>query len=378
MKKFLTVLTAAVCFIVGCSLTACSGETQTETVHISSVDDLLLLSDSKNKVFVFDNDIDCGGKKFTGIQNFEGNIDGNGYVIKNIEIISSNNCYGLISTIGGTYGKEYKIENLGLENFTINVTASNENTYVGGIVGFDQTGVTIRECYTCGEINLLAACTGCYAVGGILGSGETFKIDNSYSNANIIVNHSTKLGNKGYYLGGILGYAHQWGGTIKNCYFSGSIDSSEMTLTESVNYTPRIGSIIGKADDNDTVEYCVGVPTRLVGNTQTNKGYMGGIIGSYSGVLHTFRYNYYLDNYKDYMGEEDYSYYAPMLTSTHGKAISNTYKNAFLTETVWTGNYYTINGYGEQETINLNFDTSIWQFGGGIPRLKVFNHTEET
>jgi len=119
---------------------------------------------------------------------FNGNLDGDGYKIKNL-YIRRGDYTGLFGRVGYTG----KIEHLGLENISFYASR-----YSGGLVGLNNG--TINRCYVAGEIN------GSSNIGGLVGWNRGY-IKNSYSSGNIY--------SQGGGTGGLVGYNT---GKVSNCY----------------------------------------------------------------------------------------------------------------------------------------------------------------
>lgn len=133
---------------------------------------------------------------------FEGNLDGNGKVIKNLYIDKP----GLI--YAGLFGIAYKtvIKDLGLENIFINAGES-----VGGLAGsyYGDLRVTdsrIENCYVTGYIK------GNQYIGGLAGTLSASSVIMSFSLVDIVANQSS---------GGFTGDAYST--DVTNCYAAGKV-----------------------------------------------------------------------------------------------------------------------------------------------------------
>ena len=219
---------------------------------ISTAEDLKNISGSGKYILM--NDIDLAGSNL-GVKNLTGTFDGNGYTISNLTITTEDTgVKGLFTTSTGT------IKNVTLTNVNID---TNEN-YVGGLVG---TGKTIINCVVTGTIhstqgtiggmigklegsatNVLADVDitssgshigglvgnmawgpvitngaakgdvkGYNQVGGLVGSIQCGKINNSYATGNVTATNA--------YAAGLIGYLNGSGGdtVIKNSYATGDV-----------------------------------------------------------------------------------------------------------------------------------------------------------
>ncbi len=146
--------------------------------------------------------------------NFQGKFDGLNYKIKNLKITDETLAFftdenrvdrgiGLFGYSRGT------IENVGVENTNINVNKMD----VGGIVGWNNNGGTIRNVYHTGTV------IGQRNVGGIVGYSGSGRIEKAYNTGNIdTVTHSGDD-----QIGGIVGRAQHT--NIHEVYNIGDIGS---------------------------------------------------------------------------------------------------------------------------------------------------------
>lgn len=134
---------------------------------------------------------------WTPISGFTGTLNGNGFVIKNLNYNSPiTNAVGLFATTTGA-----TITKLGIENARLIGNAD-----VGGIVGI-ATGTTIRECYVANSYIEGRDHVG--SIAGALKTGTT--LTDSYGNAEVV--------SRQYQVAGIAGIIVD--ATINRCYFSG-------------------------------------------------------------------------------------------------------------------------------------------------------------
>ncbi len=197
---------------------------------------------------------------------FTGELNGNGYVIKNLTINRADEDYvGLFAAIGDNSGTTGEVKNLGLENANINgyrnvagLTGMNygtiTNCYVtgivtgdictGGLIGYNY-GIT-RNSFATGSVD------GAQYTGGLIGHDSGGTISNSYALSNII--------SGGGYTGGLVGYKAQ--GTISDSY----------TLSD-VTGQFYVGGLVGYIDSRATISN-----TYVSGIVQGNSN-VGGLIG---------------------------------------------------------------------------------------------------
>ncbi|NIK78515.1 hypothetical protein FHS15_003653 [Paenibacillus castaneae] len=129
-------------------------------------------------------------------ESFKGNIDGNGYKIKNLRISQ----YYMYVGLFGISDNMSTISNMRLENINVN-----GYQYVGGLIG--QNNGNISNSYASGIVS------GSYFVGGLVGN-----------NRNEITGSYTAVAVSGIYAGGLVGYNEI--GTISNSYATGDLIES--------------------------------------------------------------------------------------------------------------------------------------------------------
>lgn len=186
--------------------------TQTFTVtetnyNIATAQDLLNIKLNTEGDYKLTADIDMSGVSFTPLPDFTGSLDGQGHVIRNLTFNNANQDQAaLFSTIHGA-----TIKNLGIEGANI---VGNANA--AAIVG-RACGGTIQSCYVANSY-----IEGRDHVGSITGDM------NVNDNVGVTISDclsDARLKTRSYQVGGLVGVTN--GGTIQNCYFSGTIDGNE-------------------------------------------------------------------------------------------------------------------------------------------------------
>jgi hypothetical protein len=227
--------------------------TTEDPYQISNVADLQLLMASPadwDKYFIQTADINMQGIEMTpvgnDVNNFIGSFDGQSHIISNIYInMPGSNNVGLF----GYVGSGGQIRNLGVEN--VNITGHNN---VGGLVGYSYG--SISNCYSTGLVSSDAYSS---YVGGLVGWDDSGSITNCYSTGTITG------GDDSEYLGGLVG---QFGyGYISNCYSTGTVTGGD--------YSYLLGGLVGINYDGSISDcYSTGVVTG-----GDNSYYLGGLVG---------------------------------------------------------------------------------------------------
>lgn len=155
-------------------------------------------------------DIELAGFDWTPLQKLYGTLDGQGHVIRNLYINSTNNNLGLIGFLQGGAS----VTGLGI---TGSVTCTNNTRFAqaGGIVGNMQNNASITRCYSAVNVT-----SNKYA-GGIAGFTATGAvITDCYATGTIRSSSANEC-----YLGGICGsgFSNTAGATLTNCYSVGAV-----------------------------------------------------------------------------------------------------------------------------------------------------------
>ena len=225
--------------------------------EIRTVDDWIAINKSPTENYMLMNDIDFinQGDNIRITSNFTGKLEGNNYTLKNINVNT-----GFIFYFYGT------IQNIKIDNITIKK------------VGTDSIGVFVQA-QNDAEINNVAISNETILLntgnildvkaGGIVGWTHRTNIYNSsVTNLNIIADDI----NSSFSIGGLVGYADQYV-SIQNSFVQ-DLDIKENNSL-AIN---GIGGILGSTDPWDPykgIQNCY-----AVGNIQSSKGNIGGIVGA--------------------------------------------------------------------------------------------------
>ena len=239
--------------------------------------------------FELTEDIDLGGKEWTPVGEtvadlimggheyfvFSGNFDGNGYTIKNLTIGTETSPYsgdvcGLFGATSGT------IEDVVLENVSINYVGGNHSSGYGFRMGGALVGYSMGDIVNCTVIGLdmKAGSDGSYvalnSIGGLVGiqdGGTTV----SHSRVSGKIEESTKKGNVGGFVGTLTK-----GSSAKYCGADVSVEVTGNGRGIAVGGFVGIGN--GTTADETLIENCY-----ATGNI-TGAEYAGGFVGNISGL----------------------------------------------------------------------------------------------
>lgn len=362
-----------------------------KVTHISSKEDLLLLQDGGN--FILDNDIDCEGLSLKAIQNFSGSIDGNGYVIKNVNFISDNHCFGLIGSIATSSSVTFK--NLGIVDFTIDTlkATSTNSLYAGGLLASNLQNndaqnfneIIIENCYADGDINIDINVKDLY-VGGLVGaSNRPVTINNSYSDVDIECDlNDSSFSSFNAKVGGLMGYSWSYRSHpsyFNNNVFTGSIDV-DTTLGISLKSNIKAGGIVGAMDGYHEMSYCLSTPDYILASSFFKDNvYIGGLTGHFSEWNGAITYSYYCNYDDDSLIENERHQKCSIYqgnTYAYGTGVK-LYKTDMLSKDFMKGDYTFTDLDGKRKDSFLNFSEEIWNFGKFDgdnfinPSLKVFD-----
>ena len=194
---------------------------------------------------------------------FTGELDGNGYAVKNLTINIKSDELSHIGLVG--YSDTASILNVSFADAKFNVGAE-ESANVGVVVGFAAESI-INNCEVGGEI--ITRINDIGNIGGIMGSGDS-EISECFSTADI----TSYCQNYSSYVGGIAGNSRK---TIRKSYNSGKID----VIVEDGNGIPFSGGIAGISYGE--IENCYN--TGSVESKGVKFVYAGGIAGISGSIM---------------------------------------------------------------------------------------------
>ena len=261
---------------------------------ISDANDLGTIWYRPNACYRLDVDIDLEGItwKCAVVPGFCGRFDGNGHVIRNLQI-EGGGCLGLFGIC--TSGAD--ISYIGLESVEINgtgryigglmgmnrgnITSSysrgsiSGNDYVGGLMGTNQYSGCITSSYSTGSVS------GDYSIGGLVGYILGGSITSSY-------NASRVSGND--YVGGLAGFNYE--GSVTSSYSTGSVSGYSCIgglvgtnqYGSSITSSYSTGSVSGDYSIGGLVGYILGgsiMSSYSAGSVSGNE-YVGGLVGNIS------------------------------------------------------------------------------------------------
>ena len=174
------------------------------------------------------------GNVYTGSTSntnfFNGIFNGNGYCIKNLNVIHTDN-----SVTNGAYGLfgclwNGQVYDLGIESGSVSAT----QPYIAGIAGVLQGSAKISNCYNKATVKKVLDDNNTTAgsmtqVGGIAGytASATCSIENCINYGDVLVTTFATANNSG--TGGIVGFAQF--GTVSGCYNVGNVSGRAQIST---------------------------------------------------------------------------------------------------------------------------------------------------
>ena len=237
-------------------------------------------------------DIDLESVEWEPVGNenmpFRGTIDGNGYTISNLSIMSSKQ---------GTAGLFGAVENATIKNINIrNVNLNLEDmSSVGALVGYALRNSIIRNCSVKGSGHI----SGAQNTGGLIGTIKNGSVSDCSSTVTVKGTYTS------YYIqevGGLIGCVKD--SEINRCYAIGQVTStnggaggligkcvleqsssniSECYSTGDVTGVNRVGGLIGQADSHSIIINCY-----ALGNVEAymkERSEIGGLVGSGYGEI---------------------------------------------------------------------------------------------
>lgn len=166
------------------------------------------------------------------LYGFEGYLNGNGYIIRNMKITKNSRFIGLFG-----YAKNCTIELLRLENVDIDLITY-EQTNVGSLIGYAE-GALVDNVSSTGHIKVNSLCSDNINCGGIIGyQALKTNLSNIYSGVDIdIKNSDEQTSQSPVNVGGITGYLQE--GIIQTSYAKGNIQ------IQNLSSRTFVGGIIG-------------------------------------------------------------------------------------------------------------------------------------
>jgi putative cell wall-binding protein len=277
-------------------------------IGIFTAEDLNNVRNHLTGKYILMNDIDLSGQEWipigTPAQPFSGTFDGNGFVIKglNINLVSESKVY--IGLFG--YGVNMLIKNLGVTGSQISITGGKvkEPAYSGGIAGYLSNSTVINSF---SDIRLQSQALKHVYSAGIAGYATNSEINNSYNLGDVQFDFS---GERYSYLGGIVGLADESlfsevynSGTISGNYYSGGIAGQvhESRIVNAFNlgtvstrayYQSTSGGIAGKAILHSEINNTYNIGGVLADTWNEPEKRIGGIVGTLDSTTVTNSYYY--------------------------------------------------------------------------------------
>ena len=359
--------------VSGPSVSSVTSFTSGQTYTINNTADLqkLLTLSATNSTagvnFVMTTNISLSGINWTGIKNFQGNFDGNGYKVTDLQ-----GSQGLFDSTNGA-----NIKNVGLENINVN----GNSAYIGGLIG-SATNTNIENAYTTGKVtNLnntnhsdLTSSSSNVGTGGLVGymnytlegpSGNngSYTINNIFSNVDV-TGHDN--------VGGLLGSysSRNSDPNISNAYAIGNVSGNN-----------NVGGFAGHMyNDQDTRNKNTDISNVYTGGNVTGNDKVGGFFGNYlywgdlgdhceiNGCMSSGKVNGATSNEGAFAGHI-------YIKLTNGASGENRYVN--FVDCGYANNTGAANGYGNiVDTSGNNVNDLVNQSGSGAGLVE-FEAAEE-
>ncbi len=160
---------------------------------------------------------------------------------------SSSIVYGAGKGIGGFIGQIAKGASVTVNRCIFSGSATAEHSLIGGILGNDISGATIKNCRVKNATLSSTATTGDVSVGGIIGKCGSVASTVQDCQVSATINAVSNC------VGGIIGYVNYTGTRVIGCSFSGSATTTG--TTEAGQY---VGGIVGyiNSDKDTIIENC--------------------------------------------------------------------------------------------------------------------------
>lgn len=193
-------------------------------------------------------DIDSANIGYQG-DSFEGAFDGNGHIISNMNIYTTDEYYNYLGLFGQISGSASKIENLCIKDSNIVVSTS---TDIGGLCGRNDGG-SIENC--CSDNVVIYTGEYCANIGSLCGT-NIGDIDNCRS-----VSVNITVGEHSMRIGGLCGLNFQ--SSIRGCYSTGAIQVANVYNNDDDYYSiTLVGGLVGLFDSGEISDCFANVTTR--------------------------------------------------------------------------------------------------------------------
>ena len=231
-------------------------------------------NDYERETVYLNSDIDLSWNSFTviGYDNyFSGTFDGQGHVIKNLNINSYTEEVGLFG-----YSNGLTIKNVVLDSSCSIVSTYNSYSYVGGIMArccSSDKACVIENSVNMGSVSFSGSTDVYLYLGGIAGEITSYDYSSTVKNC---ANYGpvTHQGASGIpYIGGIVG--DFYGESSMRIYIQNCLNYGKLTSSASTSDPERIGGISGSLSYAN-VDVCVS--TGMI-TTKFSSNYVGGIVG---------------------------------------------------------------------------------------------------
>ena len=256
----------------------------------------------RNRTIVLETDIDLNGFNWTpvgeGTTAFQGQFEGNGHTIYNMNIDTDGNYAGFF----GSLSDFSRISDLHFENVTINVEISSTGTYnIGAVAGsFLNTGtadLSLNESFlsSVSASGLLTVSgngmtNATVHVGGLVGNLSLAQINRSRSNMEINLENVAVTDMR---VGGLVGTANYL--RANETYFDGSLDISSQVTYGYVG--GLVGFATGSSSSNQTELLNDYVLLDDGGFSVSNSGtniYIGGLVGRVNNAYFALKNTYFV------------------------------------------------------------------------------------
>jgi filamentous hemagglutinin family protein len=256
-----------------------------------------------------------------------------------ITIQNSGAVSGGARNVGGLVGNNFGTISNSYSGGAVSVSGS---SYIGGLVGANQTSGSISNSYATGS----SASVGAIAIGGLAGSNAGGTISNSYATGS--VNGSSNVG-------GLVGYNSSTG-SIGNSYATGSVSMGWYSNsagglvggnTGTISNSHASGNVVDTGSYSNTVGGLVGSNTGTISNSyatgnvsasgtqNSNSSSLGGLVGFNGGTVSNSYATGNVDAGSGYNG--GYITGVGGLVGLNGGAVSNSYASGSVS-TGWYSN----------------------------------------
>lgn len=243
---------------------------------ISTKQDFLDIANDPTTIYSLVNDLDFGGIEFDPLNNFEGELWGMDYSIKNVLFNSDNTTISLFKQINNA-----KFSDISFKDCVINVTGEQENTvYYVGLLAAQAFGTNTFENVSFDISLSIDSLYSKVIMGGLIGKGENLVLDNVTSGGVVEAKSSGNSVELGGFIGETVGHidaTNYINEAEVKAYSLGGQNDTTLAINEGI-----VGGLVGLSNMT-YLKDCFNDGIVKEDSLKKTDSYAGGLIGKNNG-----------------------------------------------------------------------------------------------